>query len=294
MASPSCGNIPGQSYASSGHAQRDILRVNKQIDPPGTAIRCDWPQCLRTFTRPADLNRHRNTVHDVTKQSWCTVSGCNRCAGFAGPFTRKDKHMNRVHSVRAADITITHQSMGFVTDAAGYAGTTLATDPLLFQDAGGLSNDPDFAGFTGYNNFARPLASTSVYGPSPPFSTVDTADSADATYLANGSGFVGLPNSEGSGPSWFHDGCGIAGIAGFHELGGADGFAGGIASVGGFGFASAGGLDSANAFMTVDATGVGTFPLDDAFDWSTIDPSLNEFDNADTSTNLNGYFNGAI
>jgi hypothetical protein len=192
--------------------------------------------------------------------------------------------------------------MGTVTDAAGRTGAARPTDLTVFHDAGELISVTDlaglngFAGFTGGNKSTRLLGSTSLYGPSTPFSVVDTANSADASYLVdfagstNGSGLVGFPNGEGS--NWFPDSSETAGFAGFNGLSSADGLTnvGGLTNVDGL--ASVDGLTSVDGFVAVDGTDVGgcttvgTFTTDDAFDWFTSGSMFNDFGSVDTSTGL--------
>ncbi|EUC46282.1 hypothetical protein COCMIDRAFT_36114 [Bipolaris oryzae ATCC 44560] len=59
----------------------------------------------RTFGRPQDLVRHRNSVHELTKPLWCSIPNCNRSESFPRPkrpFSRKDKLTSHVRNMHYA------------------------------------------------------------------------------------------------------------------------------------------------------------------------------------------------
>lgn len=72
----------------------------------GTALKsgrykCNVLRCARkTFSRPAELRRHYDTVHIVKRQFWCLVQSCERSVSAGGkPFPRQDKLRDHVRSM---------------------------------------------------------------------------------------------------------------------------------------------------------------------------------------------------
>jgi len=259
------------------------------------------------------------------KQFWCPIDGCNRSERYPGqkhPFPRKDKrdvHVKKVHKVpgrqrkafrddpdyTTGDCTLFNQCgsdgptafgiyeaiglplMDAVTDAAGRTGAARPPEPV--GEPIGMSNLAGLHGYTGSfgaNDPTRLLGSTSLYGRSALFSTVDTANGADAAYLVGcaesigGGGLAGFPHGEG--PNWLPDNSDTAGITSFSGLSSADGLTG----LGGL--TNVDGLTSVDGFIAVDGTDVsgcttvGAFATDDAFDWFASGTMFDEFGNVDT------------
>lgn len=74
--------------------------LHQQARPSGTPEQrhaCNVPGCLKTFGRPAEFRRHKETVHGKKNKFRCMVESCDYT------YPRLDKvreHMRRVHKLR--------------------------------------------------------------------------------------------------------------------------------------------------------------------------------------------------
>ena len=74
--------------------------LQQQAEPSGTPKErhiCNVPGCEKTFGRPAEFRRHKQTVHGKKNKFRCMVESCDYT------YPRLDKvreHMRRVHKLR--------------------------------------------------------------------------------------------------------------------------------------------------------------------------------------------------
>ncbi|KAF1962115.1 hypothetical protein CC80DRAFT_499541 [Byssothecium circinans] len=109
-------------------------------------------RCTKTFTRVPDLNRHRNSVHHLETQFWCTVAGCSRSEAFLGqkrPFPRKDKLNSHVKTVHKAIVSPTESSDYLGTGSPAAGGLDWLDGFNSFTDIGGSTSIDGFASFGG-------------------------------------------------------------------------------------------------------------------------------------------------
>jgi hypothetical protein len=141
----------------------------KVIHDVSSRVSCDWPECKETFTRAADLDRHRNSVHQPEKQFWCTVLGCDRSQSFSGlhrPFPRKDKrdsHVRKVHGavVSSSTLPAAGTPVGGFASVAGSANFNGSFAVNGFSNANGLT---DTSGHTGADGFASANGPANIDG----------------------------------------------------------------------------------------------------------------------------------
>lgn len=206
---------------------------------------------MKTFTRESDLRRHRNTVHQPTKQFWCMVSGCTRSEGFPGekrPFPRKDKLDSHVRNIHHAALSPSVSSAGFtaaipniggnvvdnVVDTNGIAGVNESANNSGLVAAHRLFDEPSWLRGNSHSTALIDIDTPVVTG---------LITSADSFIDVNGfttvdrqvgfAGFTGITASTTTvdaltGTNCFPFADGFADISGFSASGftGADGFIG--------------------------------------------------------------------
>ncbi|KAF1833447.1 hypothetical protein BDW02DRAFT_379740 [Decorospora gaudefroyi] len=83
---------------SSSNTNGKIGEVHR-TSRPGFEYKCD--NCVQTFTRVQDLNRHHNGAHDLEPTvHYCPITGCNR----GRPFDRHDKMIDHVRKVHPGQV----------------------------------------------------------------------------------------------------------------------------------------------------------------------------------------------
>lgn len=93
---------PSQGHGTtSTHSRRKHRNMPNPIPIPKGRARCPYPDCNSTFSRPADVPRHVNSVHEAEKHKTdCPIEGCDRKGAKGFPrVDHRDAHVKKTHGV---------------------------------------------------------------------------------------------------------------------------------------------------------------------------------------------------